>query len=345
MNLPVIVEATIPQVITHDLFPNIHNLSNIPVVTFEDTLDLYPHLMYTQYGLPNQLTASVDPFVVTGPQKYEYRYTNTNGIDVVLRGTYNDVMSCVGVLNNNPPMKRDCATKESEFVDLYGNPINSVSRDNKHILARIGDKTFSGSGILILLSNKSNTSINFVLFRDVNRRHYSDLGGMIDKPKTDIKIDEDYLFQNACKEADEESMHLFNIKVKSPHFVDIKSDKDDTYYRVFLYNIVMDDSDIADIQKLYNANNNIIKNSAITQPIENRETDDIAIFDFNRSISSIKTGSKTFHTNNGRMEYISDRTIKCIQTLDSKNIFVNAINNKFNSTIKRSTDSFTVVTV
>jgi len=346
MSVPITVDAIVPKVISHDLFPNIYNLNRMPDVTFEDSLDLYPNLMYNGYGFPNQLTPSVDPFAITGPQKYEYRYTNTNGIDVVLRGTYNDVMSCVSVLNTNPPMKRDCAnSKESEFVDLYGNPVDTIGSDKNHIIARIGDKTFSGSGILILLSNNSNTSLNFVLFRDVNRRHYTDLGGMIDKPKNDIKINEDYLFQNASKEADEESMHLFNIKTKSPHFVDIKSDKDNTYYRAFVYNIIMNDGDVNDIRKLYLANHKMVINGPFTQPSENRETDDVAMFDFNRSISSIKNGSKTFQNNDGRMEYIADRTVKCMQSLNSNNIFVNAIKNKFNSTINRSMDSFNTVTV
>ena len=142
-----------PQIISQDLFPYMY-AENIPDMIFNEPSQVYPGV-YSYYGLPKTLTASIDPKYVTGPQKYEYRYTNQNGIDVVVRGTYNGVMSTIDVLNTYPPKHRECdKTGDRDYVELYGPgsrptapssdvPIVGIKDKGNHILVQINGKTYS----------------------------------------------------------------------------------------------------------------------------------------------------------------------------------------------------------
>lgn len=171
-------------IITYDLFPSLHTLELVPIgVEYLDT---------SFYGLPpSQLNIAVDPKYVTGPQKYEHRYVNNNGIDIVLRGSYNDIMSALDVLNTYPPLKKDC-DEETKYVDLTDTVKESEKRVGimdygKFINVKIDDKVFSGSGCVIMAIQKGKSiSLNnsyFVLFRDAKTGQYHDAGGKIDKPK------------------------------------------------------------------------------------------------------------------------------------------------------------------
>src|SRR2546430_15596583 len=55
---------------------------------------------------PADLTIGVDPLIGFNiPQRYECRYTNDKGIDVVIRGPENDIRSVLDVLKTYPPNK------------------------------------------------------------------------------------------------------------------------------------------------------------------------------------------------------------------------------------------------
>src|SRR5437868_5346780 len=116
--------ATASEIITQDFFPMTYLLST-PGMVIDETSSLYPDV-YEQFGLPVSLTPSIDPRYVTGPQKYEYRYTNDSGIDVVLRGTYNNVMSTVDVLKTYPPNLRDCTTIKNSSDMINGRPLFDI---------------------------------------------------------------------------------------------------------------------------------------------------------------------------------------------------------------------------
>src|SRR5579872_4246826 len=252
----------VPQIITQDLFPNIYSL-DVPEAIYDDMYELVPDVY--QFGLPNVITQSIDPAFITGPQKYEYKYTNTNGIDVVLRGTYNDIMSTIDVLNTYPPTKKDCTKDDKKkYFDLYGPgaykpsnvstvPTVGTSNNGKYIYLHMDGKTFSGSGSLILVMEHGKPltldNAKIILFGDKTNT-FQDLGGRIDKPNK--SVDKDTLFNNTNKETKEESMNLFSLDNASPVFVDIQSNKDNTFYRVYLY--IFYSSSIDKLSSFYDEN-------------------------------------------------------------------------------------------
>ncbi|VBB17786.1 hypothetical protein YASMINEVIRUS_249 [Yasminevirus sp. GU-2018] len=336
----------VPQIITKDLFPAVYAL-DVPINTVADydVLGSYPGI-YNTYGLPVGVTASVDPAYVTGPQKYEYRYTNQNGIDVVLRGTYDDVMSTVDTLNTYPPAKRDCTkTGDREYVELYGPgskksstnvpSVGQISR-GKQIYIKMDNKIFSGSGSLIMVLNEGRPTIEakFVLFRDANSGKFEDLGGMIDKPAPGVVIDRDTIFNNAKKETEEESMKLFTINRPSPVFVDIESTTDNTFYRVYLYLFKM--QDIAQLSNLYDHNKTqILTNFPHNYNDSYKETDKLALFDyqtFTKKLATYNTNSYSissgvFQDTQGNLVNVRGRTMKVIAQFVTQNLLLDVINN------------------
>lgn len=336
----------VPQIITQDLFPNIYAL-DVPDAIFDDTYDMY------HFGLPSVLTESIDAAFVTGPQKYEYKYTNANGIDVVVRGTYNDVMSTIDVLNTYHPIKKDCTKSQTgnrEYFELYGPgsqptnvpnvPIVGTVNNGKHIYLKMDGKTFSGSGSLIMVfeTGKPTTDAKILLFRGKNN-YFQDLGGRIDKPLPNVVVDVNTLFNNAKKETEEESMKLFTLTKPSNIFVDIESTTDNTFYRVYLYLFSMDNIKL--LTNMYKDNKiQIINNFPHNFDESYKETDMLALFDYNMFINKLATYNSTvFNTSSGSFQTIDGsnvnvrgRTMKVIAKLQAENKFLNVINNKLVTT-------------
>lgn len=342
--------VTAPQIISQNLFPYVY-AADIPDMIIDERSEIYPGV-YSYYGLPNVLTSSIDPKYVTGPQKYEYRYTNQNGVDVVVRGTYNNVMSAIDVLNTYPPLLRDCdKTGDKEYFELYGpgsGPGNGASKSTNvptvgvqdrgsYILVKMNNKTYSGSGSLIMVveNNQPLTSAKFVLFRDAKTGQYEDLGGKIDKPSSGVNIDKDILFTNAKKESTEESMRLIELTKESPSFVDIESTSDNTYYRIYVYMFVM--TNISQLPALYDANKGqVIVNFPNNYTAADRETNRIGLFDYQTFIKKLGSYSVprydvaegTFQMTSGTMEKVNGRAMKAIAQLTTDNILNDMISNK-----------------
>lgn len=325
--------VTSDQIITSNLFPLIYALDT-PTITYEPII----YDAYDSYNLP--LTASIDPAYVTGDQKYEYRYTNSNGVDVVLRGTYNDVMSTVDVLNTYPPKKTDCADKK-EYFDLYGAKskpsvstvpeIGSINK-GKYINIVQDGKTFSGAGALIMVVEDSKPLIEakFALFRSTFNGEYQDLGGNIDKLSPGTNPDKNTLFNTAKKETEEESMKLFNLSNQSPHFIDVESTTDGTWYRVFLYVFKIDN--INKLSTLYVHNKSLILSDyALAFSDAYKETDKLDLFDYRKFIDSLKNHSD-FQTTTGMFVKVRGRTRKLIDLFEQQGIFTKIINNNLLST-------------
>lgn len=334
----------VPQIITQDLFPFIYSLNDQPL-PFVDH-DIYPDV-YRTYGLPSSLTASIDPAYVTGPQKYEYRYSNQNGIDVVLRGTYDDVMSTVDTLNTYPPLKRKCPeSNEREYFELYGpgsvskkainvSTVGQINR-GKHIYIKMDGKVFSGSGAVIMVVNQSRplTEAKFILFRASSGGRYAELGGMIDKLQPGTTANRDTLFINAKKEVNEESMELFVLTNPSQVFIDIESTTDDTFYRVYLYLFVI--NNVNQLPMLYDDNKSeILSNLYGRHGQAYKETDKLALFDYQTFINKLATyninayaiSSGVFQDTSGNLVSVRGRTMKAIAQFVDKGLITDVINN------------------
>lgn len=362
------VSITVPQIITQDLFPNIYAL-DVPEPIFDDMYDLYPNIY--QFGLPNVITRGIDPAYITGPQKYEYKYTNANGVTVVLRGTYNDVMSSIDVLNTYPPIKKECTNDDKKrYYDLYGPgsyyntstnvpnvanvPIVGAVNNGKYIQIKMDGKTFSGSGSLILVveTGKPLSEAKIVLFRDSSNNMYQDLGGRIDKPNK--AIDKDTLFNNAKKETEEESMKLFSLDYASPIFVDIESGKDNTIYRVYLY--IFNFTNINQLSTLYDENKDQILITYSGNFDESyKETNKLELFDYKTFMTKLasynpttySTSSGVFQTLSGNPVNVRGRTLKVIDKLRSSKKFDDVMNNNklSNSTVTKAPGLFNTITL
>jgi hypothetical protein len=354
-NIPIEYNAT--QVITQDLFPLIYSV-DIPEPIIDRRLNIPG--VYSYYGFPEDVTKYVDPKYISGPQKYEYRYNNQNGIDVVIRGTYNHVMSVIDVLNTYPPTINDKSEPSKKFFPLNSSnlkqPMGSIPsigiQDNgsKHMFVKMDNKVFSGSGSLIMVveDGQASTAAKFVLFRNTKSGYFEELGGKIDKP-TNTTIDANILFTNCKKESEEESMKLFNLNNVSPVFVDIQSTLDNTFYRVYVYLFKI--NNIEQLSSYYNHNRDIVLRSNNFTDAD-RETDILNLFDYQSFISKlgdynainydIKNG--VFRSTTGRHVEVDGRTIKVISHLINNNILSDIINkNKFNPSnlqISSNSDQF-----
>lgn len=346
------------RIITQDLFPNIYALNTGDVIG--DDIDSYPDV-YTNYGLPSVLTPSIDPKYVTGPQKYEYRYTNTNGIDAIIRGTYLNVMSIVDVLNTYPPKKRECSDRKDEkkYVPLYGQsgaipknvPTIGIKKSGKHIELIIGSTTYSGSGSLILIFPTNQTHLDYakiVLFRGTGETAglYQETGGKIDSAKNK-NVDQNTLFENAKKETEEESKKLFTLSKESSQIIDIVNSVSSTTYRVYVYAISLSDSDIKDLSTKYNKNGLEIDSNVDLYGDSYKETDNVALFSYKDFAETIKKNynqgldlkSGDFITDNRDKVKVAGRTINIVSQLTSK-----LIPKITNATIKQD-NGFTIIQV
>lgn len=356
--------AIIPQIITQDLFPKVYAL-DVPTTNIDD---MY---MYN-FGFPSTITQYVDPaIIVTGPQTYEYKYVNSNGVNVILRGTYNDVMSTVDVLNTYPPLKKPCSeTNKREYLELYGPgskpsnvPIVPIvgttpsAYGTNYINIKMDGKVFSGSGSLIMVAEQGKplTDAKIILFRDVNG-FYQDLGGKIDKLAPNVAVDKDTLFKNAKKETEEESMKLFDLVNPSVTFVDVESSMDNTFYRVYLYLFVLNNTN--QLANMYDANKmQILTNFPHNFNESYKETNALALFDYNTFITKLATYNPTlyntsqgvFQTVTGQQVNVRGRTMRVIAKLQTENKIIDVIrNNKVNNStvsVATNTNLFNVITL
>lgn len=327
---------TAPQIITQDLFPNIYTLDDVPNILYDETYETVPGIY--RYGLPSSLTASIDSRYITGPQKYEYKYKNQQGVEVVLRGTYDDVMSAIDVLNTYPPEKRECTeTGKRTYVPLYGPgskknpsvPTIGQIKQGDYIQLRMNNKIYSGSGALIIVFEK-HTLFNFnnakiILFKDSKNNQYQETGGKIDISFVNKSINKDTLFENSRKETEEESLKLFYLNKESPYFVEIESTTDNTFYRVYLYLFEMENSN--QLTNLYDENRKQILDYRYSK--EYMETDKLTLFDFNTFIQTVDNykpltyarSSGNFQTTSRDLVTVRDRTMKVIAKMNADGLF------------------------
>jgi hypothetical protein len=318
---------TVPSIITQDIFPAIHSI-NVPGQMINNSYDTFP-FPYKYNDMPNTLTQGIDPQYQSIPQRYEYRYTNPNNIDVIIRGTYDDVMSVIDVLKVYPPKKTDCDGRNKRF-DIFSNipsrsstvPDFALQYSGKYLLIRIADKIYSGTGSLIMVVQKGKplTDAGFVLFKDVKSNQYQDLGGKIDKPSKPIEnIDKTILFENAAKETIEESMKLFVLNTVSDVWTDIEAEDTNTFYRIYLYVFEMDDP--SNLATYYDQNKmNILATYPANYDESYRETDKLDLFDYQSFIKKLQNYGMgvtnisvgTFQTVAGRQVSVRGRTMKGI---------------------------------
>lgn len=335
--------AELPQTITQDLFPAIYKLDVLPVV-IDPSLDTYP-FPYRNNDMPNSLTFARDPRFVTSIQQHQYRYLNENGVDVVIRGLYDDVMAVVDVLKVYPPKKNISTGKK--YVDiLTGLPIGQkrpssvpdvavLTQDQgKYLVVKMNSKMYSGSGALLMVVQKGAplTDAKFVLFEGINTSQYQDLGGKIDRPSNGASIDSSILFENAKKEVLEESMGLFSLTSASPNFVDVESEDTGYHYRVFLYVFEIDRLD--KLSTYYNENRSeVFKNYAQFNE-SYRETSSLDLFDYQTFVAKLKNytygnynvSGGVFQTMGGNNVSVRGRTMNVVNALSTNGVFNSVLN-------------------
>jgi hypothetical protein len=319
----------LPPLIKYKLYPNVFFNSSSDNVDNDNPLSTYP-FPYRNYPMPSELTLYTNPNNYY-PQRYEYRYTNNNGIDISIRGSYDDIMSTVNVLRTYPPEKN--VSDERQMFDLTHTPQSSSSNvpevgvkyDGKHALISMDQKVYSGSGIVIMVVEKGRElqEAKFVLFRGVKDNLYQEPGGKIDKPPGNTKIGKEILFENAKKETLEETINLFQVNSESKIFIDLESADTNTYYRVFGYLCVMGKDDISRLSSMYD--NNIKQLSSLSGLFDEsyRETNKVDLFDYqtfrdklsnyNLGVSNISSG--IFQKIDGTFGKVRGRTINVINKL------------------------------
>jgi hypothetical protein len=354
----------VSPIIVQDQFPNLFLL--------DSQEDLYDPLsvINTNYGLP-PLRSYVDPaantLFVSGPQKYESRYKNDNGIDIVIRGTYNDVMSTLDVLNKYQPLKKECdesGTTVKKRFPLYGpgssnNPSGAtppnvptvgIDRIGKYAIIEVDGKKYSGSGSVIFVLNQGETidELKVVLFKNTGNSMYQETGGKIDYPTNTNDLGK-LLFNSAKRETDEESLKLLSLSTESQHFVDIKSGNDDTFYRVYVYLLSTDVNKLSD---MYEENKSTI-NSSSGYNESYRETDALGLFNyttFEKVISNLRgyginAPFKNISTVDNKQVMVSGRTIKAIASIINQKIISNIGQIQSTRTTKEVGSGINVITV
>lgn len=302
--------------------------SFIPIIITKET---YPYL-YEPYKFE-----PIDAQCVTD---YQYRYVN-NGIDVTIKGAYENVQSVLNVLNSFPPVKK----YEKKHINLPSFDTDNVQGQvvGNHIWLKINDTVYSGSGSLIMVvqANKPLKEAKFVLFRSSSNGKYADLGGRIDKPTDPTTLNADTLFNNAIKEVKEESVNLFNINSKSTNSVDVLDKNNKTYYKLYLYLIQLDSDKIDNLSTWFDKNRvHLLSSFGGYFGAEYRETDKLELFDYQTFMDTLKRlGAGTydmsnafFKTINGSFVKVMSRTINAIVELDKQNMFNDMFaNNKVSS--------------
>jgi hypothetical protein len=339
-------------IITNDLFPFVYNMESPGPI--DPIIQVYPDV-YKYYGLPHGVQPWVDPAHISGPQKYEYRYTNQSGIDVVLRGAYESVMGVVDVLNTYPPKclgNYNDKANESAMIDIFGRDPDDpddpgdrypstvpkvgvkINANNSINIIMNNGKTYSGSGSIILVIQKNDirsiaTRTKIVLFKNQKKQKYEEPGGMIDK-SFEKTADENTLFENAKKETREETRDLIIITKPSKQYIEIES-IGNTWYRVYVYMMVVDDID--DIGDKYNFNRQKIDENFTTSRYSHdfKETSNLEFFDFKTfvtrlnnnygTVPSFNTDGKFTPIEGGLPLTVSGRAMRIIGKGNVDNIF------------------------
>lgn len=318
---------------------------------FDGNSSVPDHIKFLRYYDPKEtgILEYLEPGSTSPPKLYEHRYSNDHGVDIIIRGKYNDVISTVNILNMYPPQK---LKDNPEFDLLSGNLLETssakpvspigIQKKGKHLLVKLDGKVYSGSGSLIIVIQKDKPitieNAKIVLFRDVKTQQYQDLGGRIDNPslvKSSPAIDKDILLENAKRETYEESMCLFDIKNKTDYFLDIESQIDNVYYRIYLHVIQVDN--INQLTKMFDQNKLKIMEDyygAYKYNESYRETDDLKLFDLSTFINKLKSYDVTnisngvFYSTDGSNNNVGGRVMKAISELHTNNFFNKVIDSK-----------------
>lgn len=351
----------LPKLITQEQYPN---CLLVPMCEPNELIDaesvscgsstLPSHVRYIKRYDPKLtgLAGYIDPKYAMPPKLYEHRYKNDQGIDVVIRGSYNDVMSTISVLNAYPPQKHtgimEFDLRSGDLIDgTKPIPLIGVQEKGKHLLVKIDNKVYSGAGSLIVLIDKNKPmtldNAKIVLFRDAKTLQYMDLGGRIDNPrfssnaKVSPSVDKDILFKTAKNEAAEESMDLFKINTETDDYLDVESQVDNVYYRIYLYVVLVDNMN--QLSTMYDQNKLKVMEEYFNMYKRNqsyRETDDLKLFDLSSFINKLKTygventniSNGVFYSTDGVNRNVRGRTMKVISKLDADNMFNKIIDSK-----------------
>lgn len=270
-------------------------------------------------------------------KSYQYNFINKNGVAINLSGKYEDIAIVKYVLENSNVPK---ITKEQGRKLLEGNSHieESIEKEQKkvdklkvkkvdatHAHITFNDKTYSGSGSLIIFSDNGKLYIPLFLSNDKNEI-YNDLGGRINYEDSYSDNIETILFKNNKREVFEESCKLFDIETDEKKYVEINSKKNDTLYRSYIHIIQLDE--YHDLRKLYNSNFvEVMKEKNV--PHSYRETKDIDLFELDTLVEYVRDNNvlniseAILQTNTGRQVRVGGRVLNVVASYARENIIPN----------------------
>lgn len=305
--------------------------------------------LFVLSDLSSLLSYSVDPAIMYNNQANQdnknvtKKYVNHNGIDIKITGSNENVKAVIDVLTMYPPNKS--MTNMSRNVPKVG-----IIKSGQHVQIKMDNKNYTGSGSLIMIAEK-NKGIYFMMFKDPKTKECQELGGRIDEPKDNI--DETILFKNASKESQEESMNMIKINKPSKHYIDILSSTNNTYYRCYLYFIVV--NNIEQIKTLYNKNKTQLMENYINNFDESfYELDQMILFEYNLFIKKLKTykvetyesSFGIFQSQNGTNEIVRSRTLQTISKFVTNGTIDKIIHdNEINKSVIEQSNSFNKITI
>lgn len=260
--------------------------------------------LFTRENSPNLFNNNTSNIMIGGqetfyrnPNKREvndlikYRWKQ-NDIDVVIVGEYDDVWSVVYKLNKNKPKKKKNVTvlfgeNLTESTDADNNLMSDkyihLDNDIQHIHIKKDGKKYSGSGILVIIKNKIDDKQYYILFRESGTSNYNDLGGKIDKT---FMNDPNALFNNAVKEAREESMNLFTFSSSfNYNYTDIINPINNTYYRLYVYKLQDNNNNVKKLQHIFHRRLQHQDAKLISRDHGYGETDMLDLFDIEQTES------------------------------------------------------------
>ena len=273
-------------------------MGNGPIMNEEDYKNSGP-----QYQIPNQLTPQFPQQVVLVNPTQQY----LNQGDTIFRQLQQPQQQNNVQQNNAPfdkiPIKKQTAivnANNNDLVDLMSDmPIGSDLKNltivdnswqliqnpllkNKILLKEKtgGQKTFSGSGIILFEKINGKTTIILVKSK---RGVFEEFGGEISK---DVELNKDVLKNNAIKETIEESQGVFSIQTdlnskngEKDRFVDI-NDANGFAYRCYFLTLTYG-SDFPNLSQLFMKNKSVINNYGLLNNlgIDWYETFEIGRFD------------------------------------------------------------------
>lgn len=214
----------------------------------------------------NELVFDIDGSNITNTNIYTGTYTDHTGRILKLESTdYSIVYDAMELFKNNQIQLTQGLTPQTHITYNAPNPTYTLPPArltvmDEHVLLHINNKSYSGSGSVIIVIDDNNESY-IVLFKS-KTGFYQETGGRLDRQLIERHINTSYvgLYENAKKKTYNESARLFELKTTSLIESDIITEHNNTLYKVYVYKCRV--GNISDLKNIFNRNMKELANSS-----------------------------------------------------------------------------------